>query len=147
MARERSGGRNSRTITWDTVRSLVRALPGSEEGTSYGTPAFKVGGKLFVRLHQNSDSIVVRIDMAERTMRMQADPKAFYITDHYQPFPWMLVRLSAVRRDDLADLLEESWRLRAPQRLLAEYDDEGRQPRRRGRGSPSLGHTANSNER
>jgi hypothetical protein len=91
-------------------------------GTSYGTPAVKVRGKLFVRLHQDGDSVVVRIDMSERAMRMQADPKAFYITDHYLPYPWMLVRLSAVRRDDLDDLLEDSWRLQAPQRLVAAYE-------------------------
>jgi hypothetical protein len=115
---------SSDTVTWETVREIVRHLPGCEEGTSYGTPAFKVRGKLFVRLHQTEPSIVVRIEEADRTMRMQADPAAFYITDHYAPYPWMLVRLSAVSRDDLADLLEESWRLRAPQRLLAEYNRE-----------------------
>jgi hypothetical protein len=112
----------SRAITWDTVRDIVRDFPGCEEGTSYGTPAFKVRGKLFVRLHQSEPAIVVRIEEADRAMRMNADPMAFYITDHYVPYPWMLVRLSAVSRDDLADLLEESWRLQAPQRLLAEYD-------------------------
>jgi hypothetical protein len=100
------------------------ALPESEEGTSYGTPAFKVRGKLFVRLHDSGHSLVVRIEAAERDMRMQADPKAFYITDHYRPYPWMLVKLSAVRRDDLADLLKESWRLSAPKRLLAAYDGD-----------------------
>jgi len=114
----------SLAINWDTVREIVRDFPGCEEGTSYGTPAFKVRGKLFVRLHQTEPSIVVRIEEADRAMRMQADPKAFYITDHYASYPWMLVRLSAVSQDDLADLLEESWRLRAPQRLLAEYDSE-----------------------
>jgi hypothetical protein len=104
------------------VQDLALAYPGTEVGTSYGTPAVKVRGKLFVRLHQDGDAVVVRIDMSERTMRMQADPKAFYITDHYLPYPWMLVRLSAVRRDDLDDLLEDSWRLQAPQRLVAAYD-------------------------
>jgi hypothetical protein len=99
-------------------------LPGSRESTSYGTPAFKVAGKLFVRLREEGDSIVVRIEETERAMRMQADPRAFYITDHYLRYAWMLVRLAAVRRDDLADLLEESWRLRAPKRLLAEYDSQ-----------------------
>ena len=119
----RKGGRGRKsTVDWDTVRDLARGLPGSEESTSYGTPAFKVGGKLFVRLHEAGDTIVVRIEQAERAMRLRADPKAFFITDHYTPYPWMLVRLSAVRRDDLGDLLEESWRLRAPKRLLAEYE-------------------------
>jgi len=124
MKRKRSSSRSSHTVTWETVREIAWLLPGAEEGTSYGTPAFKVKGKLFVRLHQDGDAVVVRIEPTERTMRMQADPKAFFITDHYAPYPWMLVRLSAVRKNDLADILEESWRLRAPKRWVAEYDAE-----------------------
>jgi hypothetical protein len=121
MNRKDGHGRRS-TVDWGTVREIALALPGSAESTSYGTPAFKVGGKLFVRLHESADTIVVRIEPSERAMRLRADPKAFYITDHYAPYPWMLVRLSAVRQDDLADLLEESWRLRAPGRLRDQHD-------------------------
>jgi hypothetical protein len=121
MPRKRPA-KQSRSISWDVVQELALAYPGAEVGTSYGTPAVKVRGKLFVRLHQDGDSVVIRIDVSERAMRMQADPKAFYITDHYRPYPWMLVRLSAVRRDDLDDLLEDSWRFQAPQRLVAAYE-------------------------
>jgi hypothetical protein len=116
------------TVTWETVRELAGALPDAEESTSYGTPAFKVRGRLFARLHQSGESVVVRIDRDERAMRMRADPEAFYITDHYMAYPWMLVRFSAVRKDDLADLLEDSWRHQAPKRLAGEYD-RGRGPR------------------
>jgi hypothetical protein len=123
MKRERRRGRLPRIVTWNTVCDLALTLPESTGSTSYGTPAFKVRGKLFVRLHQSGHSVVVRIDLAERVMRLRADPNAFYVTDHYTPYPWMLVRLSAVRRDDLADLLEESWRLCAQKRLLALYDE------------------------
>ncbi len=122
MRRERSSSRKSRTVTWDTVRELALALPGAEESTSYGTPAFKVRGKLITRLLPEGDAIVVPIAMAERALRLQADPKTFYITDHYRPYPYMLVRLARVHRDDLAYLLEEAWRSRAPMRLLAQYD-------------------------
>ena len=97
--------------------------PGVEEGTSYGTPAFKVRGKLFVRLHQSEDALVVRIDENERAMRMRADPETYYITDHYVDYPWVLVRLSSVSREDLGELLEAAWRLVAPARLVAEYDN------------------------
>jgi hypothetical protein len=108
-------------VTWETVRQLALALPEAEEGTSYGTPAFRVRGKLFVRLHQSGHSVVVKIDGEERAMRMKADPKAFYITDHYIAYSWMLVRLSAVRREDLRELLEESWCRSAPQRLVVRH--------------------------
>jgi hypothetical protein len=109
-------------VTSETVRQLALALPEAQEGSSYGTPAFRVRGKLFARLHQSGDSVVVKIDPAERTMRMRADPKAFYITDHYINYPLMLVRFSAVRREDLSELLEESWRRSAPKRLVSAYD-------------------------
>jgi hypothetical protein len=49
-------------VTWDTVRQLALALPGVEEGTSYGTPAFKVKGKLLARFHQDGESMVVKIE-------------------------------------------------------------------------------------
>jgi hypothetical protein len=34
------------TIDFDTVRNLGLALPGVEESTMYGLPAFKIHGKL-----------------------------------------------------------------------------------------------------
>ena len=35
----------------------------------------------------------------------------------------MLVRLNAVTKKELAELLEDAWRIRAPKRLVAEFDD------------------------
>ena len=109
-------------VTFETVRQIALQFPDAEEGTSYGTPALKVRGKLFVRLHQSGESIVVRIDEEERAMRMKADPDTYHITDHYVNYPLMLVRLAKVFPDDLRDLLEESWRSVAPPRLVAAYD-------------------------
>jgi hypothetical protein len=109
-------------VGWEAVRQIALALPETEEGLSYGTPAFRVRGKLFVRLHESGDTLVVRIDDDERAMRMKADPKAFFITDHYLGYPWVLVRLAAVRRNDLRDLLKEAWRLSAPKKLAAAFD-------------------------
>jgi hypothetical protein len=124
MSKERKQKRASKNdpVTFDLVRSLARALPKAEEGTSYGTPAFKVGGKLFVRLHQDGESLVVKIDPGERAIWMKAEPETFYITDHYLNYPWILVRMASVDPDDLRDLLEEAWRLTAPKRLVSEFD-------------------------
>ena len=104
-------------ITFDTVRQIAQTLPGAEESTSYGTPAFKVKGKLFARQHQDGESLVVGVDFEEREEMMNAAPEKFYITDHYLNYPWMLVRMSQVRRDELRDLLIGSWRRAAPKHL------------------------------
>src|SRR5262249_44967979 len=91
-------------------------LPGAVESTSYGTPAFKVGKCLFTRQHDRSDWLVIKIDPVERSMRMKADPATFFITDHYLNYPYMLIRLSKVDRDDLRELLEDAWELCAPRK-------------------------------
>jgi len=111
--------RKTKPATFETVRQISQTLPGAEESTSYGTPAFKVKGKLFARLHQDGESLVVGADFDERAEMMNADPERFYITDHYLNYPWMLVRLSKVGHDQLRDLLIASWRRAAPKHLAS----------------------------
>jgi hypothetical protein len=121
--RQRQPAKKAVPMTFDDVRSLALELPKVDEGTSYGTPAFKVAGKLLARLHQDGESLVVKIDPDERTMRMKVDPETFYITDHYLNYPWILVRIASVDPDDLRDLLEDAWRLTAPKRLVSEHGE------------------------
>jgi hypothetical protein len=120
--RKRAVKPRRRRVTFETVRQLALALPDVEEGTSYGTPALKVRGKLFVRFHQDGESLVVATDFEEREMLMAEQPETFYITDHYLNYPWILVRLSAVRVDQLSDLLRQAWRRKAPKGLAMILD-------------------------
>ena len=108
----------TKTVTLETVRQIAQTLPGAEESTSYRTPAFKVKGKLFARLHQDGESLVVGVGFEEREEMMSAAPDKFYITDHYLNYPWMLVQMSKVRPDELRDLLIGSWRRVAPKDLV-----------------------------
>ena len=114
--------RKGKPVSLETLWKLALALPGTEEGTSYGTPAFKVRGKLFARLREDGDSLVVNMGFEEREALMQTDPETFYITDHYLSYTWLLVRLSKVRADKLAELLEQAWRRVAPAGLVAAFD-------------------------
>lgn len=108
-------------LTWERARQLAMSLPGAEDGTSYGTPACKVKGKLFLRFHQDGESLVVRVECEERDSLLRADPETFFITDHYLNHPWILVRLATVREDQLSELLKQAWRLIAPPRLVANF--------------------------
>ena len=107
---------------YDTLWRLALALPGVEEGTSYGTPAFKVAGKLMARLKEDGESLVIMIAFEERARLMKADPATFYITNHYLNYPSMLVRLPKVRATMLRDLLEKAWRRVAPPHMLEAFD-------------------------
>jgi hypothetical protein len=103
---------------FERVREIALALPGVQEGTSYGTPAFRVRGKFLARLREDGVTLAVKCDYPERDLRIEINPDAFFITDHYRGYPMLLVRLATVDEDDLRDLLELAWRSLAPKRLL-----------------------------
>jgi hypothetical protein len=117
-APQRSRKAASRALTFEDVRRIAMALPGVEEGTSYGTPAFRVGGKLLARLHDSREALVVKVGFDEREMLMEVEPEIFFITDHYRSYPMMLVRIAKVDAATLRRLLEQTWREIAPKRLL-----------------------------
>lgn len=95
------------------VREIALSLPKTEEVSSYGTPGFKVAGELFTRLHQDGESLVVKMDFEQREALMAHDPETYYITDHYLSYEWILVRLSRVHADALRDLLRGACRFAA----------------------------------
>jgi hypothetical protein len=111
---------SKRGATWATVRALARKLPGVEERTCYGTPALYVKRKFLARLKEDGETMAIKIDFADRDVLLELDPKAFYLTDHYRPWPAVLVRLKEVRKDMLARLVEDAWRRQAPRRLAAQ---------------------------
>ncbi len=94
---------------FEQARGLALSLPGVVASTSYGTPAFKLEGKLLARLHQTEEALVVRADLIHRDILMETAPRVFYITDHYANWPWVLVRLATVSRAQLARVLQEAW--------------------------------------
>ena len=101
-------------ITFDTVRRIGLALSGVEEGTSWGSPALKIGGQMFacIPTHRSAepDSLVVRISFEQRDELIEADPRTFYLKEHYVGYPCVLVRLSRIHPDTLRDLLQMGWR-------------------------------------
>lgn len=110
-------------LIWDDVVAIGLQFPGVEVGTSYGTPGLKCRGKGMCRLRSDPDALVLRvIDLGEREALLQGSPAAFFSTPHYDGHPYVLVRLEVVAREELAELLEDAWRLRAPKRLVAEFD-------------------------
>jgi hypothetical protein len=98
-------------LTFKEVRKLALSLDNVEEGTSYGTAAFKIRGKLIARLKEDGESLVVGTTFEEREEMLAADPETYYITDHYLKYPWVLVRLPKVHPDAMRDLLKGAVRL------------------------------------
>jgi hypothetical protein len=104
----------SKKIDFDVVREIARELPDVEESKIHGAPSLKVRGHLLTcpAIHRSAEpnSLAVRIDVDQRAELMAAKPSVYYVTDHYVNYPMVLVRLSAIDRNALRDLLERAWR-------------------------------------
>jgi len=83
----------ARGLSWPELCAFAATLPGVAEGTCYGTPALYVQKKFMARLKEDGDSVAVKLDFADRDVLLEADPRAFYLTDHYRPYPAVLMRL------------------------------------------------------
>lgn len=98
----------ARKLSLASIRKVASSLSGVEEGTSYGTPAFRYRKKLLARLHQDGASIVLKVGDATRDHLLQADPHTFFVTDHYRGYPIVLARLDRLTATDLKKLLQRT---------------------------------------
>jgi hypothetical protein len=114
-------------VTEDDVRRVALSLPATTEKPSYGTPGFRVKDKLFARIREEGDVLVVWCeDVGEKDGLIASEPDKFFTTPHYDGHPLVLVRFSAIDVDELTELLTESWRLRAPRGVLQAFDVDQR---------------------
>jgi hypothetical protein len=111
-----------RVATEDDVRAIALSLPETVERPSYGTPGFRVKDKLFARVREPGVLVLWVADEAEKDFLIRAEPEKFFTIPHYDGYPSVLVRLAAVDRDELAELLADAWRVRAPKRLADSLD-------------------------
>ncbi len=102
----------------DTLRRIALSFPGVEEGTSYGTLAYRVSKKLICRMKEDGESIAIRMEFGEREILVEGEPETFYFTKHYRNYPMVLVRLPKVHPEELKRIFGSAWRRFASKRLV-----------------------------
>ena len=101
---------------FEIVKAVGLALPDVEATIDWaGAPVLKVHGTFVAGLasHRSVEpgTLVVRCALDDRERFLEDAPDTYYVTDYYQPYPVVLVRLSHLDRDALRDLLTVSWRM------------------------------------
>jgi hypothetical protein len=104
--------------SWDDVVAIGRGLPEVEESTWYRTPSLEVRGKGFARLRTEAEGLLVLMcSLEEKEALLASGDPAFTTTPHYDGHGAVLVDLERVDPAQLAELVEEAWRRKAPARL------------------------------
>lgn len=116
---------------WDKLKELALGLglPSVEETTSWGQPALKAHGKLWVWWSPSEDAPVFKVSFEEREIIVEAEPERFFFTPHYKGHPLVLMRPDKFDLEWAKANLIRVWRAQAPERFLKAFDDGNSAPR------------------
>ncbi|MFB4351465.1 MmcQ/YjbR family DNA-binding protein [Microbacterium sp. CR_7] len=130
--------------TIDDVRAIALALPGVTErvGGHTGEPAWRLssGQIAWIRGPRATDLrqlaalgaawpegpvLAVRVgSQEEKEALLAAEPGILFSIPHFDGYSGLLVKLDAIDRDRLAELIAEAWLVRAPVLVAKRWLDE-----------------------
>ena len=109
----------------ERLRQICLALPEVEEKPFGGhtAPAFRVRDKLFVMTSEDGTTMNCKGRPGVQQTLVGSEPERFFVPRYTGKNGWIGVVLTKVRDWDLvAELVEESWRMTAPKRVVSQLD-------------------------
>jgi hypothetical protein len=106
-----------------TVRKFALSLPEAEERETWDTATFRVRNKIFVMFDEKERHLWIKSTHDEQKALIAMDPEAFFVPSYVGSKGWVGVVVSKADRGEVEDLLTEAWRLTAPKRLVAAFDE------------------------
>jgi hypothetical protein len=123
--------------TLDDVEKLALALPEVTQTLRHGNRSWAVREKVFAWERPFSKADIKRFgerippagpiaavstaDLAEKEALLAAHPATLFTIAHFDGYPAVLIRLTAIGRRELREVILEGWLARAPQPLAEEY--------------------------
>jgi Uncharacterized protein conserved in bacteria len=111
------------------LRGICLSLPEVVEKPFGGhtAPAFRVRDKLFVKTSEDRRSMTFKAGPGVQEALVASDPERFFVPAYVGHTGWVGAWLTADQDwDELAELIEDSYRLIAPKRLAARIERPAR---------------------
>ena len=108
------------------LRNVCLAFPEATESGGVGNPSFKVREKIFAMQHQQEGrpSLWMKAPEGVQELLVGAVPARFFRPPYVGHHGWVGLWLDGeIDWEELADLVEESYRMTAPKRLSARLGD------------------------
>jgi hypothetical protein len=88
------------------ARKIMLSIKNTSEAPYFGKPAIFYNESFVGRVHDKEDAVALRVGSIEmRDVMLEAEPKLFYITEHYKPWPMLLARLKILNKTTLKELV------------------------------------------
>ena len=103
------------------ARRLALSFPQTTEEDHHGFPSFRVAKKIFAT-QPDADHFNIMLSSDETDMAVGTAPEACEEVWWGKQLAGVRVRLAAVNRALLAELLRAAWRRKAPRKLVSSFD-------------------------
>ena len=108
------------------VREIALSLPRTEEHLIRQYVKFRVGKIVYASVSPDEEIMGFGYSREERGELLAAEPEKFLpplpSDERYQ---WLRVRMVAIDRAELRELLVDAWRMVVPKRVAREYAERG----------------------
>ena len=106
-----------------TLATIALALPEAEERETWGERTFRVRGKIFMMLAADGKRGSVKATKEEQAALLEEDPSAYFYPSYVGVHGWIGVNVADADRGAVEELVIEAWRMTAPKRLAASFDE------------------------
>ena len=113
---------NDPPVTIDDVRELARRLPRAYEVVVRGRLKFRVGSIVWLAFSSDETEMGFAFPKEWRQALVEADPDTFLMPGPTDlKYNWAVVRLNAIDRNEMRDLVLGAWSMVVPQRVVDDY--------------------------
>lgn len=109
-------------MTREQARKLALSLPEAAEEPHFEMWSFRVRGKIFATVPPEGGHLHVFVDDDAARTAVRDDPAAFEELWWGEKLAGVRVNLSAAKPAAVRDLLQASWRRKAPKRVVTAFD-------------------------
>jgi hypothetical protein len=110
-------------VTIDDARVIAATLPRSEEGLVRDSVRFRAGRLVYAAFDDDDSIMGFGFPKEEREALVASEPEKFLLPRASDMrYRWVCVRLDAIDRDELRELLVDAWRMCVPKSVAEAYE-------------------------
>jgi hypothetical protein len=112
-------------VTVAEVIAFAGGLPRSKEGTARGRRKLRIGSIVYVDFSPDERVMGFAFPKEERDALVASEPEKFLLPRAQDlRYNWVDVRLAALDRAEMCELVYDAWRMVVPKRVAAAFEAE-----------------------
>jgi hypothetical protein len=113
-------------VTLEDVRSFASALPRTTEGVAQGRVKFRVGRIVYLDFSHDETVMGFAYPKEWREVLVGSDPEKFLMPRRSDlRYNWACVRLEAIDRPEMEELVLDAWAMVVPKKVFEAYALDG----------------------